>query len=188
MGALRTIAFVDGENIVLRYQAMLSEGKKPKNGVIHIQDIFAWSETTFDWSVFDLRRVYYYTSVVGDDLKLDGVARSIAKVRYAYSHEMDHDCPKAYGQLVPCIFKKAKQGQKTRMVDIQIIIDVMRAAHSTDFDVIYLFSGDGDYLPLIDEVMRRGKQVYVSAFTSGLNEKLISRVDLFDELDGEFFA
>jgi len=73
------------------------------------------------------------------------------------------------------------------MVDIQIIIDVMRHTFSQSYDVIYLFSGDGDYLPLIEEVMRQGKQVYISAFSSGLNEKLISRVDMFTPLDEDFF-
>ena len=188
MGALRTIAFVDGENIVLRYQAMLDEGRKPKKGITHIPDIFVWADTIFNWSIFDLRRVSYYSSVVGDESKLQATARQIADVQYSYSHESDTDVPEAGCQIVPHLFKKEKKGRKTRMVDIQIIIDVMRSAHSSSFDIIYLFSGDGDYLPVIDEVMRQGKQVYVSAFSSGLNEKLISRVDQFNKLDNDFFV
>lgn len=187
MGALKTIAFVDGENLVWRYQAMLTEGRKPKAGVVHIPDVFVWIDTVFNWSIFDLRRVAYYSSMVGDATRLQETEKQIANTQYSYSHEMDEQMPKANFQVVPHLFKKDKQSRKTRMVDIQIIIDVMRHTFSQSYDVIYLFSGDGDYLPLIEEVMRQGKQVYISAFSSGLNEKLISRVDMFTPLDEDFF-
>jgi uncharacterized LabA/DUF88 family protein len=52
---------------------------------------------------------------------------------------------------------------------------------------VYLASGDGDYLPLLQEVMRRGKQVEVLAFSSGLNEQLTYSVDRFLSLDEVFF-
>ena len=55
---------------------------------------------------------------------------------------------------MPVVFKKPKQSQKTRNVDIQIVIDVMRCAHSDQFEQIYILSGDGDYLPLVRELGR----------------------------------
>lgn len=181
------MVFVDGENIVMRYQALLAEGRKPKKGVTHIKDVFVWSDSIFDWSVFDLRRVSYYSTVVGDDKKIEELGYHIGGTVYGYSHELDSDVPKAFTQIIPHLFKKEKQSRKTRMIDIQIVIDIMRHALSNSIDAIYIISGDGDYLPLIDEVMRHGKQVYVSAFDSGLNYKITSRVDQFTYLDDEFF-
>jgi len=64
----------------------------------------------------------------------------------------------------------------------------MRFALSDAIDLVYLASGDGDYLPLVSEVMRHGKQVYVAAFSSGLNAELTHSVDEFFNLDGVFFV
>ena len=88
---------------------------------------------------------------------------------------------------MPIIFKKSSKSQKTRNIDIQIVIDVMRFAFTDSIDRIYLASGDGDYMPLIMEVMRRGKQVELLAFSSGLNGELSSIVDRVHRLDDSFF-
>jgi uncharacterized protein (TIGR00288 family) len=85
------------------------------------------------------------------------------------------------------VFKKLRSSQKTRNVDINLTIDVMRFAYSDAVDTIHLVSGDGDYLPLIQDVMRRGKEVVVSALSSGLNPKLVDTPDLFISLDSYFF-
>jgi uncharacterized LabA/DUF88 family protein len=64
----------------------------------------------------------------------------------------------------------------------------MRFAFTDEIDRVYLASGDGDYLPLIEEVMRRGKQIELLAFSSGLNYTLPYSVDSFNELDIVFFG
>jgi uncharacterized LabA/DUF88 family protein len=91
------------------------------------------------------------------------------------------------GQLVPVVFKKPKQSTKTRNVDIQIVIDVMRYSFAGAIEKVYLASGDGDYLPLIQEVMRRGTQVELLAFQSGLNPSLKKSVDRLHFLEDAFF-
>lgn len=63
----------------------------------------------------------------------------------------------------------------------------MRYAFTDTIDRIYLASGDGDYAPLIHEVMRRGKQVELLAFSSGLNAVLRPLVDRVHILDDRFF-
>jgi uncharacterized protein (TIGR00288 family) len=64
---------------------------------------------------------------------------------------------------------------------------MMRFAQNPGIDVLYLMSGDGDFLPLIQETMRLGKEVYVAALSSGLNPALRYSVDSFDDLDTIFF-
>ena len=66
----RVLAFVDGENLVCRYQAMLDAGRIGRSDVTHIQDSFVWSPRVTRWSDMDLLRVQYYTSVVGDDQRV----------------------------------------------------------------------------------------------------------------------
>lgn len=184
MSLPRSILFVDGENIVLRYQAMLASGRQPLEGVTHIPDVFVWHREFIRWH--ELRkviRVCFYTSVVGDEVQVTEARRAISRTTY-YSSADDGAM---HGQIVPVVFKKSARRQKTRSVDIQVVIDVMRYAFTDEIDRVYLASGDGDYLPLLNEVMRRGKQVEVLAFSSGLNEQLTYAVDRFLSLDEVFF-
>jgi uncharacterized LabA/DUF88 family protein len=187
MSVPKTFIFVDGENLVMRYQAMVQAGSKPKKGVIHIQDVFVWHPGVTTWSCFDVQRVTYYTSATGDQKKITDLRSKIASVTFKYSHEVDTDVPEGEAQLVPRIFHKNSRSQKTRNVDISIVIDMMRASYLQNAELLLLVSGDGDYLPLVEEAMRLGKPVWVNAFSSGLNESLKSSVDLFESLDGIFF-
>jgi uncharacterized LabA/DUF88 family protein len=182
----RSILFVDGENLVFRYQAMLAAGCTPVDDISHLPDVFAWPpQVTRSFGLLNVVRAYYYTSVVGDDDRLVDVRRVIAGSMFA----SDYETGRIEGQLVPVVFKKKREArkEKTRNVDIQIVIDVMRFAFTDEIDRVYLASGDGDYQPLIAEVMRRGKQVEVLAFSSGLNESLAYSVDRFHNLDRAYF-
>jgi uncharacterized LabA/DUF88 family protein len=178
--------FVDGENLTMRYQESVASGRKPKGAVQHLQDTYAWSPliTHNRYSgLANVLRVHYYTSVTGDHDKVDETRAALSQMGFAtQTGNGFHN-----GQLVPTVFKKPKQSKKTRNVDIQIVIDVMRYAFTGAVDKIYLASGDGDYLPLIQEVMRRGTQVEVLAFKSGLNPSLKPAVDRFHLLEDAFF-
>ena len=184
----RTFVFVDGENLVMRYQAMVEAGAKPKRGVIHIPDVFVWHPDITTWSCMDIVRVSYYTSATGDQRHLSDLRSRIASTTFKFSYDPEPSIPQAEAQLLPRIFHKSPKSRKTRNVDINIVIDVMRAAHLRDAELIYILSGDGDYLPLVEETMRLGKQVYMGAFSSGLSESLSSNVDLFELLDDIFFT
>lgn len=89
--------------------------------------------------------------------------------------------------LSPRVFKKPKKNVSGKGVDIQMTVDILTHTFQNNIDVIYLLSGDGDYIPLINEVMRAGKQVYVAAFSSGLSPKLKTVADEFTLLDDIYF-
>jgi uncharacterized LabA/DUF88 family protein len=184
----RTYVFVDGENLVMRYQSMVAAGAKPKKEVIHIPDTFVWHPRITTWSCFDIGRVTYYTSATGDAKKLEALHEQVANVEFEYHYDPSDDVQPGTSQLVPRIYHKLKQSRKTRNVDINIVIDVMRTAHLPGADLIYILSGDGDYLPLIEEAGRHGKEIYMSAFSSGLSNKLQYSVDNFALLDDMFFT
>jgi uncharacterized LabA/DUF88 family protein len=89
--------------------------------------------------------------------------------------------------VCPRVFKKESKSKKNKLVDISVTIDALRHSYHRHVDAIWLFSGDGDYLPLIKEIMRNGTQVWLGAFSDGLNPALPRAVDRFIVLDSWFF-
>lgn len=66
-------------------------------------------------------------------------------------------------------------------------VDILKHTYLDNLDTVFLISGDGDYLPLIEEVIRNGKQIYLASFSNGLNEDLLNKVDLYIDLDPVYF-
>jgi uncharacterized LabA/DUF88 family protein len=182
----RSIVFVDGENLTFRYQEMVAAGRIPHQGTAHIADTFVWNSNVtrsrFD-ALENVIRVHYYTSATGDHDKIASLQEKLSQQTFVSPNGGSFH----HGQVVPLVFKKLAQSKKTRNVDIQIVIDIMRYAFTDAIDRVYLASGDGDYAPLITEVMRRGKQVELLAFSSGLNTALRPLVDRVHMLDDKFF-
>jgi uncharacterized LabA/DUF88 family protein len=187
----RIAIFADGENLVIRFQKMLAAGRKVLPEVVHIPNCYVWSPRIVwnrDHAEHQLvSRIYYYTSVTGDEPRTAEVRDELSKIEYTCHPDATNMSVIHRAQIVPVVFKKLSQSQKTRNVDIQIVIDVMRCAHSDQFEQLYILSGDGDYLPLVKEVSHLGKQVRLGAFSSGLNSELRSNVDRFTLLDSVYF-
>lgn len=185
MSTPRAIGFIDGENLVMRYQAMVADGAAPKEDVTHIKDCFVWHEEVTAWSMFDFIRINYYTSTVGDEPRVEQLKDAISECEYSFTY-VDGQQP-GTANLVPHVFHKPKRNLKARNVDLQISIDVLRAAHLQNVDMIFILSGDGDYIPLIQEAARLGKEVWLGALSSGLHPKLKHHVDVCQNLDDMFF-
>ena len=65
--------------------------------------------------------------------------------------------------------------------------DFLSHAFLDNYDVAVLVAGDGDYVPLITEVKRLGKVVYVAFFRDcGLSTELHLAADMFFEIE-DFF-
>jgi len=175
--------FVDGENIVFRYQEMLLSEIVPNSDIIHYKDIFLWHPNLTKQTWHNLIRVNYYTSMVASEENICEMKEKISNIRYDFAIKGKEG---GSAQICPYIFKKAKSSQKSRNVDIQICIDIMRSVCCNQADLIIIVSGDGDYLPLIQEIMRHGKQVYVYALSSGLFPSLKYTPDDFMCIDNIF--
>jgi uncharacterized LabA/DUF88 family protein len=176
------MVFVDGENLVYRYQDMVKE-KTPQPNVIHEKNIFVWTPKAVDPGPHPINiiRASYYTYVVGD---ADKVSETTSKIKeLTFPRHWESKLPEF---LFPRIIKKEKS-KKAKGVDIQLTVDILTHTYQNNLDVVYLISGDGDYLPVILEVMRNGKQVYLAALSSGLDPKLKDSVDKFINLDPIFF-
>lgn len=178
----KLLILADGENMVFRYQQMAKDGRRKGDGVREIADVFVWHDAII--SLFSasnvITRVIYYTSAVGDDDKISALEKDISKTTVQRPQQGPI-------QIHPRVFKKGGRSDKSKIVDMSICIDGLRHSYHRDADAILLLSGDGDYIPLIKEIMRTGTQVFVGAFSSGLNTKIPSMVDRFIDLDTTFF-
>jgi uncharacterized LabA/DUF88 family protein len=185
MNSQRAAVFVDGENLVFRYQDMLDAGLKARIEVNHRPDEFVWSPMAFPCQRFSIVRCSYYTSAVGDEAYLDSIVDQIQTLPAFYPGPIKDNRTKV--KLNARVFKKLAKSQKSRLVDIQITLDSLRAAYRHDVELIWFLTGDGDFLPVIDEIMKTGKRVGVAAFSKGIAQELRRKPDLFYCLDDLFF-
>lgn len=189
----KSLIFVDGENLTQRYQQMLAEGRSPAEGNVYVPDAFIWNPSVLNQSIWNLRRSSYYTSVVGDNPKVQDVRNQIAGTSFTcntgvVTGPLRSEFSTRSGQLMPFVRKTSSRSRKESICDIQLTVDVMRACYRDHANIIWVFSGDGDFLSLFEEVVHSGKTIYASAFSSGLNEDIPSAVDEFSLLDKHFFT
>ena len=74
-------------------------------------------------------------------------------------------------------------GAKKADWDVGIVIDAIRT--SAGLDVIFLASGDGDFIPLVEYLKNQGKRVEVVAFGRTTSSRLKEVADEFIDLDQE---
>ncbi len=82
----------------------------------------------------------------------------------------------------PHVFKKNAANQKTKGVDIQLTNDMLSHAFRDNYDSAVLIAGDGDYVPLVQEVKRLGKRVHVHFIDACSNPDLKLAADEFTGL------
>lgn len=104
----RTMYFVDGENLVFRFQDEVKNGRIPKEGVIHIPDVFIWHADIVANRFADILRITYYASTIGDDLEIQRIKDRIHSISYTFTDGQMN----ASGELVPRVYKKPKNQQR----------------------------------------------------------------------------
>ena len=62
--------------------------------------------------------------------------------------------------------KRTKRQEKSKGIDIQMTVDILVNSHRNNLDTVYIITGDGDFVPVLEEVKRLGKRIYVAAFSS----------------------
>lgn len=184
----RMMVFVDGENIVQRFKAMLSNGGKPFEDVVYEQDIYVWRRNTVHPGLNQIIRATYYTYAFGDERRVNDVKEQIKKLKFDQYTEPEawRATGKLLSNLYPRVFRKLKN-KKAKGVDIQMTVDILTNVYMNNLDSVYLVSGDGDYKPILKEAIRHGKHVHVAAFSSGLNKELKYIADQFVDLDKIYF-
>jgi uncharacterized LabA/DUF88 family protein len=180
----KMMVFVDGENLTMRYQSMLSKELSPNDKTVHEPDVFVWHPNTIMGEFCEIIRAIYYTYVVGDENRVVDVQRRIKNLKYILLGTESY--PKL-GNLFPRVFKKLSRSAKTKGVDISITVDILKYTYQKNIDIVYLVGGDGDYLPVIQEVMGAGVQLHLAALSDGRSPSLPNAVDRFLDLDDIYF-
>lgn len=178
----RIMLFIDGDNLLARFQAGIRAGRVKADTVSYQEDWWAWCLD--QWIVplrhnFNIIRASFYLSVSGDD---DRVAKTAAGLRTLHACQGNDE---AY--LFPRVFKKAAGSQKAKAIDTQLAVDAVSQVLDDNLDILYLLSGDGDFAPVLDVAIRAGKKVWVGAFTDGLSSRLAERADVVVRLENLFF-
>ena len=179
----RAMGFIDGENLVFCYQSLIEKGNIAKNENAFAEDIYVWNKRTMYMPQLEFIRATYYTYAVGSDLLLKEIKNEIRNLQFFKD-------PKSVlpNHITPCVFKKNKKTKKTKGVDIKMTVDILSNVYNDNLDTVLLVAGDGDYIPIIKEIRRFGKQVFLAFFTEGLNEELLNYVDHFICLDNVYFT
>jgi len=174
------MVFVDGENFTIRGQKVANDNSIAlEEGKYYHKDTFLW------FPRYDAHnnlyggylrcapkpiRSIYYTSALGDDKSINKIENSLWELNFQ-----------------PSVFKKTRQEKTAKGVDIALTKDILINAFLNNYDIAVLVAGDGDYIPVIEEIKRLGKVVYLAFFANyGLNEKLKLACDSFIDLSGYF--
>ena len=184
----RMMVFVDGENLVHRFQGMCESGRKRREEVVHEKDVLAWTHLAIKPRLNQVIRATYYTYVKGNEERQREINEKIKELRIQ-QYNVPGATYASHGlikHLHPRTFRKIKD-RKSKGVDIQMTVDILTNVHMNNLDAVYLVSGDGDYKPVVEEAMRNGKHVFIAALSSGLNKDLRFLGDDFIDLDQYFF-
>ena len=174
------MTFVDGENLAIRAKSLAANrGLHLLGGDHYEEDVFVWipgqSATqvnvvlTRTQNMIDAARATYYASVRGDHPKVADIRERLWNLGFN-----------------PAVFKRTAEG-KSKGVDVALTKDLLSHAFQGNYDGAVLIAGDGDYVPLIEEVKRLGKIVCVAFFAGeGLSPELRLVSDLFADLTDQF--
>jgi hypothetical protein len=179
----RWMLFVDGENFTFRAQELsLRRNLDLQEGPYYERNVFVWlpgigaRDSIVPNAPVGIQpvatRAYYYTSAVGDEAKLTRIKESLWGLGFH-----------------PEVFKKDRQSAKSKGVDIALAKDFISNAFLDNYEVAVLLAGDADYVPMVNEVKRLGKLVYVIFFHEkglGLNRNLQVASDVFFKIDDSF--
>jgi uncharacterized LabA/DUF88 family protein len=194
----RLMAFVDGENLTARFEDMLRTGREERKSshayktigaVAYQQARFVWSQSTVNGfqNSEALQRVHYYTTFSGGNEELEAIHEQISSLRAFQFVDGAIDRPSNAITLISRVFHKTARKTKTKSVDINLCVDVLEYVRQDALDSVFLVTGDVDYLPLIEAVMKAGKTVYVAALSAGLSRRLKYCADKFIPLDDLYF-
>jgi hypothetical protein len=81
------MVFVDGENLVMRFQDMVNKGSSIKPDVVHVQDAFVWCPRVIKEPLHNIVRATYYTYAIGDDVSLSDLSDKIKQNSFTYREE-----------------------------------------------------------------------------------------------------
>ena len=165
--------FVDGENLAIRYGALLaSRGGTPASHVTHRPDTFVWSTGINNACAHrHVIRKHYYTAIQGDVPAVEAL----------------HDEIAAAGIEAPRVFRKTKT-RGSKRVDVSLTTEMLSHAARRNYETAVLVAGDEDYVPLVTAVQGEGRRVVLWFLPDGLSPALRRAADHFVDIDDVLFS
>lgn len=125
----------------------------------------------------DLTRVNVYDAVSPDE--------EPAPELKAYWESLEHEVDTRMGWGF--LRRSARAARRQKGVDILLAIEMIVGAVDEAYDVGLLVAADGDFVPLLEEIRRRGKRVALAASiqpgSPALSQDLRRNCDLFISID-----
>jgi uncharacterized LabA/DUF88 family protein len=130
----------------------------------------------------DVHRATYFTSASGDEparhqimvtLREFGLEPSIVQERTGLRSQRQN------------VLNTQQLIEKPKGVDIALAVRMLEDAYHQTFDVCHLYTSDVDFLPVIQAIRARGKQVFVHGYRNGLSQHspLLHVPDRFVDLE-----
>ena len=113
-------------------------------------------------------RSYYFTAAAGDDSALHEIMVTLRNFDLEPFVIAER---KTLEQKRQNTLKTQQLIEKAKGVDIALAVRMLEDAHIGAFDICHLYTSDVDFLPLIQAVKGRGKQVVVHGYKNGLAEQ-----------------
>ncbi len=162
MDITRVMYFVDGENLAIRFGAVLKDAcRTPASHVGYEPNVCVWSPELNEEGKGVIRR-HFYTSVPDDGVKIQKVQTLL----------------KSLGIEAPRVFRKDKT-KGSKRVDISLSTDMLVHATRRHYDIAVLVAGDEDYVPLVRAVQAEGARVHVWFVSSGISPALQEAADSY---------
>lgn len=126
-------------------------------------------------------RTVYFSAVTCDEPELHQVKR---KLRDFGSESAIFKEPKNLACQRAQLLKEGRVIEKAKQVDIALAVRMVEDAEKGAFDVFHLYTSDVDFLPAIEAVRGRGKQVFVYGHKNGVadDSQLLHVPDQFVDL------
>jgi uncharacterized LabA/DUF88 family protein len=176
--------FVDGEDFTMRAEKLAKgAGIKLEAGPYYQKGSFYWFPFSYPAEVLSnaegtllLRtppvRSMYYASTPGGTKGVDRVKRAIWKLGFE-----------------PKVFSSSRRASKVKGIEVSLVTDALSNAFAGNYDIAVIVAGDEAYVPLVEELKRQGKIVYVAFFSlEGGNAALQYAADMFIELDSKLLS
>lgn len=125
-----------------------------------------------------LGRITYYDAVPDSSSQTHSTNQKCQDLEpYWQAIELLRDVRLGFGKL-----RGTGRSLRQKGVDTLMAVDMLVGAFSGLFDVAVLVSGDADFVPVVEEVKRRGVMVAVAAATRSLSDELRRAADRFIEI------
>lgn len=146
--------------------------RKLATGVVESGQVQTWAFDPTKHPNALLGRITYYDALPDDEAE-----RSPDLEDYWKAIEVLDDVHLGFGAL-----KGLKRKVRQKGVDALIAVDMLVGAFSGLFDIAVLVAGDADFVPVVEEVKRRGVMVAVAASTASLADDLRRVADRFIDI------